>query len=111
MPSATPATMTIAEVDAPARFTLPKGILTTLVPSSKAHGLGPGAAVLDQEETYGEGQVTVPARLLSSMSASYPPAARQAEIGGCKASRGHCHAAEQNEAGNQFWRGVGGMRR
>lgn len=87
-PAAAPA-VAEAPSDAPVRFTLAKGSAATTLgatstgASATAAG-GAGASTTGDPNGAGpilaEAAVSVPARLLASVPATYPPAARQAEI-------------------------------
>jgi protein TonB len=68
----------------PARFVLSAGTVATTAaaaaPGPPTAGVGPGAAAAPAGDVVGEGDVSVPARLLAASPLVYPPAARQAEI-------------------------------
>jgi protein TonB len=67
--------------ETPARFVLSAGTVATQSPGSSGTAAGESASGTDPAgDAIGEGDASVPARLLSSSPLVYPPAARQAEI-------------------------------
>jgi protein TonB len=68
-------------VEAPMRFVLAAGTVATSPPAGRAGaGAGAAAGASDAGDALPEGDVSVPARLLTSSPLVYPAAARNAEI-------------------------------
>ena len=77
-----PAVSASADSAAPARFMLSAGTVATraTVAAPPPTTTGSGAAPSGEPAAFGEGEVTVPARLVAASPLGYPPAARQADV-------------------------------